>query len=141
MSNAVKLPCYCATLRQATRALTTIYDRHLSAAGVKATQFAILLALDYMGQARNRDLEGTLTMDQTTLTRNLALLAREGLIVVVGRPSGREKAWGLTIAGSDLMTKAKPLWEHAQTEIRSRMGAQRTRSLHSEVFDLVSAIT
>ncbi len=89
MSTAVKLPCYCATLRQATRALTTLYDRHLDAVGVKATQFAILQALDYMGQARNRDLEGAMTMDQTTLTRNLALLAREGLIAVVGRPSGR----------------------------------------------------
>ena len=141
MSNAVKLPCYCATFRQATRALTNLYDRHLGAVGIKATQFAILQALDYMGQARNRDLEGSLTMDQTTLTRNLSLLGREGLITVVGRPSGREKAWGLTAAGSELITKAKPLWEQAQAEIRSRIGAPRTRALHSDVFELVSAIT
>jgi DNA-binding MarR family transcriptional regulator len=141
MSNAVKLPCYCATLRQATRALTTVYEKHLGAVGVKPTQFAILLALNFKGQARNRDLEGALTMDQTTLTRNLALLARDGLITVVGRPSGREKAWGLTPAGSELMAKAKPLWEQAQSEIRTRMGAQRTRALHSDVFELVSAIT
>lgn len=141
MSNAVKLPCYCATLRQATRALTTLYDKHLSAAGVKATQFGILQALDYMGQARNRDLEGALTIDQTTLTRNLALLAREGLIAVVGRPSGREKAWGLTPGGSELLTKAKPLWEQAQAEVRSRIGVQQTRSLHNDVFELVSAVT
>jgi DNA-binding MarR family transcriptional regulator len=118
-----------------------LYDKHLSDTGLKATQFSVLQALDYMGQARNRDLEGALTIDQTTLTRNLAILAREGLITVVGRPSGREKAWGLTAAGSELMTKAKPLWERAQAEIRSRMGAQRTRALHSDVFELVSAIT
>jgi DNA-binding MarR family transcriptional regulator len=141
MSNAVKLPCYCATLRQATRALTTLYEKHLSSVGIKATQFAILQALDYMGQTRNRDLEGALTMDQTTLTRNLALLARDGLITVVGRPSGREKEWGLTPAGTELMAKAKPLWEQAQAEIRARMGAQRTRALHAEVFDLVGAVT
>lgn len=141
MSTAVKLPCYCAALRQATRALTTLYDQHLRAAGVKATQFAILQALDYMGQARNRDLEGALTIDQTTLTRNLALLARDGLIAVVGRPSGREKAWGLTAHGSELLAKAKPLWERAQAEIRSRLGAQRTRAFHSDVFELVSSIT
>ncbi len=47
----------------------------------------ILQALDYMRQARDRDLEGSLTIDQTTLTRNLSLLAREGLTTVVGRPS------------------------------------------------------
>jgi DNA-binding MarR family transcriptional regulator len=141
MSTAVKQPCYCATLRQATRALTTFYDKHLSAAGVKTTQFGILQALDYMGRARNRDLEGALTIDQTTLTRNLALLAREGLIAVVGRPSGREKAWGLTARGTELMVRAKPMWEQAQTEIRSRLGAHRTRSLHGDIFELVSAIT
>jgi DNA-binding MarR family transcriptional regulator len=140
MSGAVKLPCYCGALRQATRALTTLYDKHLGAAGIKTTQFGIMQALDYMGQARNRDLEGALTMDQTTLTRNLALLGRAGLITVVGRPSGREKAWGLTASGSELMTRAKPLWEQAQAEIRSRLGAQRTRSLHSDVFELVTAI-
>jgi DNA-binding MarR family transcriptional regulator len=141
MSAAVKLPCYCATLRQATRALTTLYDKHLSAVGVKTTQFGIMQALEYMGQARNRDLEGALTIDQTTLTRNLALLAREGLIEVVGRPSGREKAWGLTPFGTERMAKAKPLWEKAQAEVRSRVGAQQTRSLHSDVFELVSAVT
>ncbi len=141
MSAAFKLPCYCATMRQATRALTTVYDKHLGATGIKPTQFSILQALEFVGQARNRDLEGALTIDQTTLTRNLALLARDGLIAVVGRPSGREKSWGLTPEGSGLLAKAKPLWERAQAEIRNRLGAQRTRSLHNDVFELVSAIT
>jgi hypothetical protein len=59
----------------------------------------------------------------------------------MGYPSGREKAWGLTAAGSELMAKAKPHWEQAQAEIRSRVGTQRARMLHSDVFDLVSAIT
>jgi hypothetical protein len=68
-------------------------------------------------------------------------VSRAGLITVIARPSGREKAWGLTAAGSELMAKAKPLWEQAQAGIRSRMGAQRTRALHGDVFDLVSAIT
>ena len=141
MSSAVKLPCYCATLRQATRALTVLYDRHLSSAGIKATQFAILQSLEFLGQARNRDLESALAMDQTTLSRNLALLARDKLIAVVDRPSGREKAWGLTAQGTDVMATAKPLWEQAQAEIRSRLGARQTRALHSDVFDLVNSIT
>jgi DNA-binding MarR family transcriptional regulator len=141
MSQAIKLPCYCASLRQATRALTTLYDSHLSSVGVKATQFSILQALHHTGQARNRDLEGALAMDQTTLTRNLALLARDGLVTVVARPSGREKAWGLTPAGAQLLAKALPLWEKAQAEIHSRLGMERTQVLHASVFELVSAIT
>ena len=141
MSDAVKLPCYCATLRQATRALTTLYDKHLSATGIKVTQFSILQALDYMGQARNRDLQGVLAIDQTTLTRNLALLARDRLIAVVARPSGREKSWGLTAAGAEVLSKTTPFWELAQAEIRSSLGIHRTRSLHRDVFELVSAIT
>src|SRR5258708_32183401 len=91
MPTAVKMPCYCATLRQATRALTAIYDKHLSAAGVRATQFTILQALEILGRARNRDLESALAIDQTTLTRNMALLAKDRLIGGVERPSVREK--------------------------------------------------
>jgi DNA-binding MarR family transcriptional regulator len=92
-------------------------------------------------ESRIRDLEDILAMDQTTLTRNLALLERRGLIKVVGRPSGREKCWGLTTEGKLTLAAAKPLWETAQDEVRSRMGHQRTQAIHADVYDLVSRLS
>jgi DNA-binding MarR family transcriptional regulator len=138
---ALKLPCFCATLRQAARVLTSMYDERLHAAGIRATQFTILQALDVLAKARIADLEDILAMDQTTLTRNLALLARRELISVVDRPSGREKAWGLTKEGANILAKATPLWEKAQAEVKSKLGAQNARALRNDVFNLAAAFT
>jgi DNA-binding MarR family transcriptional regulator len=135
-----KLPCYCGTLRQATRALTNLYDERLQSAGIRVTQYTILQALEIAPNARIRDLEEVLAMDQTTLTRNLALLQRRELVDVAGRPSGREKSWGLTARGKSTLAAARPLWERAQAEVRDRVGAKRARSLHDDVFDLVARL-
>jgi len=138
---STKIPCYCGTLRQATRTLTSMYDDHLAPAGIRSTQYTILQTLDYVHAARIRDLEEILAIDQTTLTRGLALLARRGLVAVVGRPSGREKSWGLTADGKATVAEAKPLWEAAQSEVRKLLGADRTRELHADVFQLVERLS
>jgi DNA-binding MarR family transcriptional regulator len=138
---STKIPCYCGTLRQATRTLTNMYDAHLTSAGIRSTQFTILQALGSRDAARIRDLEDILAIDQTTLTRSLALLARRGLVTVVGHPSGREKNWGLTAKGKTTLTDAKPLWEAAQGEVRKLLGTDRTRALHDDVFRLVERLS
>jgi hypothetical protein len=68
------------------------------------------------------------------------LLARRQLVSVVDRPSGREKSWGLTKQGAELLAVATPLWESAQTEIKTKIGAQRARTLHTDVFNLADAL-
>lgn len=137
----VKIPCYCGTLRQATRALTSFYDDQLRLAGIRVTQFTILRAVEVKSGARIRDLEDILAIDQTTLTRNLAILNRRKLVAIVERPSGREKCWGLTPQGEAVLAAAKPLWEAAQSEVRSRMGALRVREFHSDAFRLAAAFS
>jgi DNA-binding MarR family transcriptional regulator len=121
------MPCFRATLRQAARVLISLYDEHLQSAGIRATQFTILQALEFTSTARIADLESILAMDQTTLTRTLALLARRGLVTVVDRPSGREKSWGLTKEGAKVLAVATRLWESAQSEVKARIGAHRSR--------------
>jgi DNA-binding MarR family transcriptional regulator len=138
--SAVKLPCYCATLRQATRLVTSLYDDRLRKLGIRATQFNVLQALEVLSKARSADMEDILAMDQTTLSRSLSLLSRRGLIEVVDRPSGREKRWGLSSAGSTLLQEAKPLWEQAQAEVKLTIGSKRALALHDDIFKLVAAL-
>jgi DNA-binding MarR family transcriptional regulator len=132
----VKLPCYCGTLRQAARALTSIYDDRLKTAGVRVTQFTILQALSLHPGLRIADMVPALAIDQTTLSRALALLQQGGLVEVSERPSGREKCWELTAAGRAALAKAMPLWESAQEEVRRRFGKQRTAEVHRLVHEL-----
>src|SRR2546427_1550179 len=72
-------PCVCNTLRMATRAVTQLYDDVLRPSGLRVTQFSILAAIARMGEANLRQLENTLAIDQTTLTRSLKLLERDGV--------------------------------------------------------------
>jgi DNA-binding MarR family transcriptional regulator len=137
----VRMPCYCATLRQAARALTAFYDERIKPSGIRATQFTILQALTIKPGARITDMEQWLAIDQTTLTRNLALLERRRLIEVIERPTGRDKCWGLTRAGRAKFIEARSLWAAAQAEVEQRFGPQRTREAHLQAFELAASIS
>jgi DNA-binding MarR family transcriptional regulator len=136
----VKLPCYCGTLRQAARALTAIYDEHLKDAGIRVTQFAVLQALALHPGLRITDMVAALAIDQTTLSRSLALLREGGLVEVAERPTGREKCWELTPTGRGVLAEAAPLWERAQEEVRTRFGKRRTAGIHQDAYELAEAV-
>src|SRR2546422_6846075 len=105
-------PCVCNTLRMATRAVTQLYDDLLRPSGLRVTQFSILAAIARMGEANLRQLEHTLALDQTTLTRSLNLLERERVIDRAAHPDGRIKAMRLTSKGRRTLEVARPLWAH-----------------------------
>lgn len=120
--------------------MTALYDEHLRGAGIRATQFNLLQALKFKPGARNADLVEWLAIDQTTMTRNLEILRKNGLAEVIGRPSGREKCWSLTAKGEALNAKAEPYWHAAQADIRRRLGAERARDHHSDTFGLAQLL-
>jgi len=70
--------CVCDTLRRVTRVVTQVYDEMLRPSGLRVTQFSILDTIARMGEANLRQLENTLAIDQTTLTRSLKLLEEGG---------------------------------------------------------------
>src|SRR5437879_10713425 len=92
-------PCVCNTLRMVTRAVTQLYDDVLRPSGLRVTQFSILATIARMGEANLRQLEHALAIDQTTLTRSLNLLERDGVIARASPPDGRIKAMRLTSKG------------------------------------------
>ena len=117
-------PCVCNTLRMASRAVTQLYDDVLRPSGLRVTQFSILAMIARMGEANLRQLEDTLAMDQTTLTRSLSLLERDGVIGRVPHPDGRIKAMRLTSKGRRALAAARPLWAHAQDTVLRELGTK-----------------
>lgn len=85
-------PCVCSTLRMVSRAVTQLYDDILRPSGLRVTQFSILAAIARRGEANLKELEASLAIDQTTLTRSLGLLERDGVIERASHPDGRIKA-------------------------------------------------
>ena len=117
-------PCVCNTLRMVTRAVTQLYDDCLRPSGLRVTQFSILATIARLGEASVKQLEEELAIDQTTLTRGLSLLERDGVIERASHPDGRIRATRLTSKGRRALAVAQPLWVQAQDKVLRELGAK-----------------
>jgi DNA-binding MarR family transcriptional regulator len=116
--------CVCNTLRMVTRAVTQLYDDTLRPSGLRVTQFSILAVIVRKDEANLKQLEDALAIDQTTLTRSLNLLERDGLIERASHPDRRIKAMRLTAKGRRALEIARPLWAQAQQKVLREIGTK-----------------
>jgi len=121
-----------------TRAVTQLYDDVLRPSGLRVTQFSILAAIARMGEANLRVLEDTLAIDQTTLTRSLNLLERDGVIERASHPDGRIKAMRLTSKGRGALKVARPLWAQAQDKVLRELGTKAWADAQRRLNQLAS---
>jgi DNA-binding MarR family transcriptional regulator len=106
------------------RVVTQLYDDCLRPSGLRVTQFSILAAVARLGQASLKQLEEELAIDQTTLTRSLTLLERDGVLERASHPDGRIKAMRLTSKGRRALGVARPLWAQAQGKVLRELGTR-----------------
>lgn len=111
------LDCICGNLRMAARAVSSIYDRHLAAAGVQASQMAVLWAVSSADGATVKELAARLAMHETTLIRTLRILEREGWVVLEVGADRRQRIPSLTRLGRAVFGKALLGWKKAQSEV------------------------
>jgi len=122
--------CTCAAVRRLSRRVTQLYDHHLAPLGLKTTQYSLLSNVRTRPGQPMGDLARRMGMDRSTLTRNLRPLLAAGWIRTdAGTDSRTVCAW-LTHSGRALQTRARTLWQHAQADIETRLGAADARSLH-----------
>jgi DNA-binding MarR family transcriptional regulator len=116
------LPCYCATIRQAARAATVLYEALIGDSGLHATQYTALQVLEFAPNLTTTEIADVIGIDQTTATRTLALIRKKGLAGdAVGRDR-RQRRWALTPRGEQLLKKLRPRWEAAQDAFEKRLG-------------------
>ncbi|MFY9789799.1 MAG: MarR family winged helix-turn-helix transcriptional regulator [Candidatus Sulfotelmatobacter sp.] len=123
------LPCMCATLRRASRAITQHYDEEMRPLGLRATQFTILQALSLVGEISQGRLGEILAMDSTTLTRTLEIMLAHGWIVKQHGKDRRERRLRLSKAGEAQFTRALPAWQAVQERLRRQLGNRRWDNL------------
>lgn len=124
--------CSCFNLRRAARRVTQVYDHELASTGLKATQLSLLALLrgDNTGKgiAITR-LAEKLGMDRTTLTRNLGVVERDGMVTVRTGDDTRSRLVVLTKAGREAVNRAIPHWEKAQAILARKIGADQKEFL------------
>jgi DNA-binding MarR family transcriptional regulator len=123
-------------IRRASRIVTQIYDEAMRPTGLAISQFTVLVALHLVKSISVTRLAQELYTDQTTLTRNLKLLEKRGLITIEPGSDRRVRLAALTEAGEQALAQALPLWEQAQAEVRQKFGSQKWQSLLSLLSDL-----
>jgi DNA-binding MarR family transcriptional regulator len=135
--------CFCNALRRASRAVSRLYDEELRGAGLRTTQYTLLRLVERAGQVRQGDLSGLVSLDETTLTRNLRPLVDAGWIAVRSGDDRREKLITITAAGKVKLAKAQPAWDRAQARMQALLPAETRRHLMaalSEVARLTSGV-
>jgi DNA-binding MarR family transcriptional regulator len=137
------LPCYCATLRQAARAVTTLYEAVLADSGLHSTQYTVLQVLARVSNLTTTELAQAIGIDQTTATRTLALVRKSGLVTAAAGSDRRERRWALTSSGAAKVRKLNPAWEAAQQAFEKRIGRAEAAALkqacHLAASKLVAA--
>jgi DNA-binding MarR family transcriptional regulator len=129
-------PCLCNALREASRAVSRLYDEELRSVGLRTTQYSLLCHLRRAGEVRQRDLGGLTSLDETTLTRNLRPLIDSGWVAISTGEDRREKLVRLTEAGAAKLRHARPAWERAQERMRSRLADEAWSGFLAALPDL-----
>src|SRR6185369_2761779 len=126
--------CNCFAIRAAARHVSQFYDQHLASAGLRTTQFSILMKLKRLGSLTINQLAQNMAMDRTTLGRNILPLERDGLIGIEPAPHDRRaKALHLTKAGEKRLQAAARGWSHAQEKFETAFGPRRAAELRSKI--------
>lgn len=127
------LDCACFNTRKVARLLGQVYDRALEPSGLKNTQFAALAVADAHEGVSITELSHEMEIERTTLTRNLQVLERDGLVRVGAGVDGRSKTIVVTAKGRRKLASAMPLWTGAQEQVLREFGGRRWKSLRGEL--------
>ena len=146
MNTAVKpgpvkpLGCTNFKLRQLMRRVAQHYDVELAHAGLRTTQYSLLSHVLKMGPVRPVDLAHAMTMEPSTLTRNMQPLISAGWLALEPGPDARSRWITLTDAGREKRTEAQRRWRVAQESINKILGAERVMALHTLIDESLALL-
>jgi len=129
---------YCASFnfRRAARAMTALFDHALNGSGIRSTQFTILTAVAKSQPVSIGKIAEILVMDATTLTRNLNLLRKQGLLTISPRGAMRRRFLHLTVAGEKALSCAIPFWRKIQQRFVDQICEDHWKTLREELESL-----
>jgi DNA-binding MarR family transcriptional regulator len=128
--------CVGFNLRKTSRLLSQLYERAFKPVGIKGTQFSLLMAV-----ARNKDstigkLSQPLGMERSTLSRNIAILQKKGLVTTEEGEDRRHQRIRITDSGISVLREALPLWQGVQECLVRELGEERIKNLLEDLQHL-----
>lgn len=131
------MDCIGFNLRKANRAVSQLYDEMLRPTGIRGTQYSLLVVLKIVGPVLVTELAEKIVMDRTTLSRNLEVMEKQGLVSVTPGEDRRTRKVMISEMGFAVLLDAYPLWQQAQAKIRESMGEESLQSLMADLSALI----
>lgn len=127
-------------LRQLLRRVSHHYDQHVGQAGLKTTQYSLLSHVLRLGPLRPGDLARVMTMDASTLSRNLKPLVAAGFLAMSPGEDARSRLVHITEAGRAKRAEAQRHWRVAQESLNAMLGVDRVLALHGLVDEAMACL-
>lgn len=131
--------CACFNFRKASRAVSKLFDDTLQPIGLRSTQFVTLVAIHLNQPVNLSALARDMVADRSTLTRNLNVLERSGLVRNKTASGGRTRLYSLTEKGRRTLAEGLPLWEKAQSSFIEHIGEKNWPSMLANLGEAVNA--
>jgi DNA-binding MarR family transcriptional regulator len=132
----VESVCVGGCVRKLNRMVTAIYDGALAGAGLKTSQFGVLVAVANRKKARPAELTKLLQMDESTLSRNVERMCAKGWLRLERNEDRRSHLIEVTDKGQALLHKCLPAWRQAQADVGRRLGADNVAALRAALHKL-----
>lgn len=122
-AQAMARECLGSRARILSRSITRIFDERFRAFDITGAQLYLLGAIGYFGPKSPAELARALSMDKSTLSRNLQRLVDRTLIEIDNSGPGRGQTVHMTAEGGELLIRVQPAWTEAQDRVRELLGA------------------
>jgi DNA-binding MarR family transcriptional regulator len=136
VADEIATDCVMTRWRMTSRVLSAIYDEELRPFGLKSSQLSLLVAVTKAGPVRRIELARVLSLDPSTLTRNLAVMLKHGWIEEVPDDGDQRGApLQTTATGRKLLERLAPAWHRAQARAKAMLGSDRVDLIFSAPGD------
>lgn len=135
-TRSIEAACVGGCVRKLNRMVSAIYDGALANAGLKTSQFSVLVSVANRKQARPAELTVHLQLDESTLSRNVERMCARGWLRLVQDADRRSHLIEVTDKGQALIRKCLPAWQKAQAEVGRRLGTDTVAELRSALRKL-----
>ncbi|MEM7139095.1 MAG: MarR family winged helix-turn-helix transcriptional regulator [Myxococcota bacterium] len=109
-------------VRRTSRALTSFFNDRIRESGLRITQWPLVAALRHAGALTVSELAERLGTDQSTISRSIQPLVRDGLVDFTDEGDARKRFARLTPQGTATYNVAYDLWRGAQDDVLKTLG-------------------
>ena len=126
--------CIGARMRQLSRKVDSYFRVHLKEFDITENQMTILFALKKMGLVEQGSIGIQLSLERSTVSRNIKLLKKKNFI---SKSSNYRPEVELTDEGIELVAKLTPIWESIMEELYGKLkssGFDSLQVLESKIY-------